>query len=274
LIKLKKQSNGKMKKRFLGITCALLIFSISFISWKAEITKKESKTPAKHAKFSSRDHFVQYLDDIYNTAQLSEAGLDLQVFQKAVTGFFNLKATNKVPQYSSILTIVDLSKSSCSKRMWVVDLINKELVLHTLVAHGSGSGDDVPSYFSNANDSHASSLGFYIADDVYNGKHGRSLRLNGMDAGYNDNARSRAIVIHAAPYVSQGSIDKLGRLGHSEGCPAVSPKIVSKVINTLKGKTVLFINGNDNTYSSKYLDESVAASYVYPGANTPLNASL
>jgi hypothetical protein len=269
-----------MKRRFLGITCALLILSISIISWKAE-TKKVRRSTAKSVKtvtkaVSPREFFTQYIDEIYNTAQLNEAGLDMEVFQKAVTGFFNLKAANKVPQYTSIITIVDFSKSSCTKRMWIVDLINKELVLHTLVAHGNGSGDDIPNYFSNSNDSHASSLGFYVADNVYNGKHGRSLKLDGMDAGFNDNARSRSIVIHAAPYVSQGAINQLGRLGRSEGCPAVSPKVAAKVINIMKGKTVLFINGNDSSYSSQYLNENIAANYVFPEGNSngALNASL
>lgn len=252
----------------------LLIFSISFTSWKAEYIKKTKKTVVKSVKFSSKELFSQYLNEIYSTAQLHNAGLDLIVFQKAVTGYFNLKASNKIPQYSSIITIVDLGKSSCTKRMWIIDLINKELVMNTLVAHGNGSGDDVPGYFSNTNDSHASSLGFYITDGVYNGKHGRSLKLDGIDAGFNDNARARSIVIHAAKYVSQGTINQLGRLGRSEGCPAVSPKVADKVINTIKGKTVLFINGNDQTYTSQFLNEDVAASYVYPDGSTALNASL
>jgi hypothetical protein len=265
-----------MKRCYWGITCVLLIFSVSIISWKAEATKKSEKAAAevaKSAKITSKDLFSQYLEDIYNNAQLGDAGLDIAVFQKAVTGFYNLKAANKVPQYSSVITIVDLAKSSCTKRMWIVDLINKELVLNTWVAHGNSSGDDVANHFSNSNESHASSLGFYIADNVYNGKHGRSLHLDGMDAGFNDNARSRSIVVHAAPYVSQGAINHLGRLGRSEGCPAVSPKVIGKVISTIKGKTVLFINGNDNNYMSKYLDEDIAAHYVYPAGNE-MNASL
>ena len=265
-----------MNRRFLGTTCVLFILSIFIISWKAEVTKKEKKAAAKTtatAKLSSRDRFSQYLDEIYNTAQLNEAGLDMAVFQKAITGYFNLKAANRVSQYSSIVTIVDLAKSSCTKRMWIIDLINKELVLHTWAAHGNGSGDDVPHYFSNANDSHASSIGFYVTDGIYSGKHGRSLRLDGMDAGFNDNAKARSIVIHAAPYVSQGAIDHLGRLGRSEGCPAVSPKVATKVINIMKGGSVLFINGEDNSYSSRYLDTDIAANYVYPGGAV-LNASL
>lgn len=255
-----------MKRHFWGILCAL-IFAIAIvsISWKPDTKEKSKKATTKTAKaFSAKEHFAQYIEDIYNTAQLNETGLDLAVFQKAATGYFNLKAANKVPQYSSIITIVDLAKSSCTKRMWIVDLINKDLVLNTWVAHGNGSGGDVPEYFSNANDSHASSLGFYITEGIYNGKHGRSLKLNGMDAGFNDNARARSIVVHAAPYVSQSSINQLGRLGRSEGCPAVSPKIAKKVINTIKGGSVLFINGNDRSYSSKYLDAEAATNYVYP----------
>ena len=265
-----------MKRRFWGGMCVLFIISmaIASISWKAETKKRSKKITAKSAKyFSPKEYFSQYIAEIYNTAQLNEAGLDMAVFQKAVTGYFDLKATNKVPQYSSIITIVDLAKSSCTRRMWIIDVINKELILNTWAAHGSGSGDDVPHYFSNSNDSHASSVGFYVTDGVYNGKHGRSLRLDGMDAGFNDNARSRSIVIHAAPYVSQSSIDKLGRLGRSEGCPAVSPKVAAKVINILKSKSVLFINGDDSSYTSKYLDADMATNYVYPG-NAMLHASL
>jgi hypothetical protein len=258
-----------MKRRSWGISCVVLIFTIAIItiSWKSDIRKKTKNAAVKTVRpLSAREHFVQYLEEIYNTAQLNETGLDLAVFQKAVTGYFNLKASNKVPQYSSVITIVDLAKSSSTKRMWIVDVINKELILNTWVAHGNGSGDDLAQYFSNENDSHASSLGFYITEGVYNGKHGRSLRLNGVDPGFNDNARSRSIVVHAAPYVSQGAINQLGRLGRSEGCPAVSPKVATKVINTIKGGSVLFINGNDRSYSSRYLDTDVATNYVYPGS--------
>ena len=265
-----------MKKRFLWVTCILLICSITITSWKAEDIKKHNTAhSAKKKNSTAKELFAQYIDEIYATAQLHEAGLDYTVFQKAVTGYFNLKAANQVPQTSSVITIVDLAKSSTHKRMWIVDLIDKELLMHTLVAHGNGSGGDVAEYFSNETNSHASSLGFYITDGVYHGKHGKSLKLNGVDAGFNDNALSRGIVMHGARYVSENAIDSKGRLGRSEGCPAVSPKVINKVIETIKGKTVLFINGNDYTYSSKYLDEEAAAKYVYPdNSSTNVNASL
>src|SRR5579863_369216 len=233
-----------MKKSFLWVTCILLTFSVTIISWKAENIKKlHHRNTVKTVKTSTKELFTQYLDDIYNTAQLHAAGLDFEVFEKAATGYFNLKSQNEVSQTSSVITIVDLSKSSATKRMWIVDLIDKNLLINTWVAHGNGSGDDIPQYFSNQTDSHASSLGFYITDGIYHGKHGRSLKLNGLDQGFNDNARARGIVVHGAKYVSEGTINALGRLGRSEGCPAVSSKVINKVIATIKDRSVLFING-------------------------------
>src|ERR1700759_3216877 len=99
--------------------------------------------------------------------------------------------------------------------MWIVDLVAKHLLLNTWVAHGQGSGDDVANSFSNINDSHQSSLGFYLTDDVYMGKHGRSLHLDGLDEGFNDDARAREIVVHGAPYVSERTINEKGKIGRS-----------------------------------------------------------
>ncbi|MEO6851197.1 MAG: murein L,D-transpeptidase catalytic domain family protein [Mucilaginibacter sp.] len=254
-----------MRKRFWWVTFALLAFSITVIGWKADDRLVIPRNiPAKTAGASAKMFFSSYIEKIYHTAQLNDAGLEFPVFQKAVTGYFNLKASAKVSQYSSVITVIDLAKSSCTKRMWIIDMVNKNLILNTWVAHGNGSGDIIPDHFSNENYSHASSLGFYVTDNVYNGKHGRSLRLDGLDSGFNDNAFIRGIVIHAAPYVSSYVINLKGRIGRSEGCPAISPKVARKVINTIKGKTVIFISGNDDSYSSKYLDERIAANYVYP----------
>jgi hypothetical protein len=98
------------------------------------------------------------------------------------------------------------------------------------VAHGQRSGADKAVKFSNTNNSFQSSIGFYITGETYNGQHGRSLRLDGVDDGFNDNARKRAIVVHGADYVSQGTINALGRLGRSQGCPAVAPELANKAI--------------------------------------------
>jgi hypothetical protein len=209
--------------------------------------------------------FDAYLDDIYRSTGLETSGLDVSVFKKAVTGYFNLKGSNKIPAGSSIIAIADLSQSSCTKRFWLIDLQKRKLLLNTWVAHGQNSGDDIPDYFSNDMSSYASSLGFYVTDNIYMGKHGRSLKLNGMDEGFNDNAIQRDIVLHAAAYVGEGAIKALGRLGRSQGCPAVPLKEAGRIIELLKGKNVLFINGNDSSYSSDYLNTATAAQVVFHG---------
>ncbi|MFD0793129.1 murein L,D-transpeptidase catalytic domain family protein [Mucilaginibacter litoreus] len=244
----------------------LMLFCVIIISWKPANTVKTNiyKTTAKavlpHSS-GTKEAFAQYIANIYNTANLEQSGLDLSVFQKAVTGYLNLKLNNRLLS-SNYITVVDFTKSSRTKRMWVIDVLNKALVLNTWVAHGQGSGGDMADKFSNNNESHQSSLGFYLTDDVYFGKHGRSLRLNGLDAGVNSAARARGIVIHAADYVCQNTINQLGRLGRSFGCPAVTPELSDKIINTIKGGSVLFINGNDNKYSSKLLDESAPGNFI------------
>ncbi len=260
-----------MKKSFGWLICFLLILAVSAISWKrAEITKHNDFKK----NFSARELLEKYISNIYESAHLQESGLDLDVFKKAVTGFMDLKVSNKLPQTCSVLTVVDLTKSSHEKRMWIIDVINKELLFNTWVAHGQGSGDDMATRFSDKIDSHQSSLGFYVTDDVYYGKNGRSLRLDGMDAGFNTNARERAIIVHGADYVGEGTIAQLGRLGRSYGCPAVPTQVADKVINTIKDKTVLFINGNSSHYNSKFLNEEQAASYVFPDSNSGFIANL
>ncbi|MDF2434067.1 MAG: hypothetical protein JWP44_3698 [Mucilaginibacter sp.] len=248
-----------MRKHFAGLLCILLILSLTIISWKP-VSTKSNENIAK--SFTAKELLEKYIGNVYESAHLQESGMDADVFKKGLTGFLNLKIADKLLQNTAILTIVDFNKSSREKRMWIIDVLNKELILNTWVAHGQGSGDDIATSFSDKMDTHQSSLGFYLTDDVYIGKHGRSLRLDGLDAGFNTNARARDIVVHAADYVSKNTIDQLGRLGRSFGCPAVSPEVADEVINTIKGKTVLFINGNADNYSSRYLDEETAANFL------------
>jgi hypothetical protein len=261
-----------MKKHFAGFFCILLLLSLTIISWKPASAIKSNPYIGK--PIAARAFFEKYIDNIYESAQLQESGLSFVLFKRALTGFLNLKASEKLPQKSSILTVIDYAKSSCEKRMWIIDVINKELILKTWVAHGKGSGKDMAKRFSDKNDSFASSLGFYLTDDVYYGDNGRSLRLDGLDAGFNTNARKRAIVIHPAAYVCQAIIEQQGRLGLSLGCPAVSPEVADQVIDAIKDKTVLFVNGNSRRYSSIYLNEETAANYIAADANAGDTASL
>ncbi|MFD0941806.1 murein L,D-transpeptidase catalytic domain family protein [Pedobacter boryungensis] len=244
---------------FLSIAICLTI-----TGWKA-VKKKEPVIKSKVVKSKTitglDSTYVKHVNGLYNAIHLKEAGLSFPIFEKALTGFYNLKKSGQLSD-KSILTIADFDQSSVSKRLYIIDLDKKEILLNTWVAHGQRSGDNEATHFSNTKDSFSSSLGFYVTGEVYRGIHGRSLKLDGMDQGFNDHARSRSIVVHGAAYVSEGTINALGRLGRSQGCPAVAPEVADEVINTIGDKTVLFINKSIPTYSSKYLDETLAANFA------------
>jgi hypothetical protein len=244
-----------------GIFTLIILFTFLSISWKTDrtdynLTSDSTSNSIDTAKITAKVSFDNYLNDTYTAAKLSESNLSLAVFTKALTGFLNLKNKHSLNQHKEILTVVDFTKPSTAKRMWIIDLKNNELLLNTYVAHGQGSGADLANVFSNKEESHQSSLGFYVTNETYIGKHGLSLKLDGQDKGSNDLARERAIVVHGASYVSESFINETGRLGRSFGCPAVSEQLNSKIIAMIKDKTCFFINGNSNTYQSSLLDNS------------------
>jgi hypothetical protein len=189
--------------------------------------------------------------DNYYTSFYKALGSDTpkpeyEVFSKALTGFFNLKAGNRIK--NNLLTIIDFSISSNMERMWIVDMNKLKVVHHSLVAHGRKSGDEFPRYFSNKPSSYQSSLGFYLTDEIYYGAHGMSLLLDGVEANVNDKARERAIVIHGADYVSKKFISSYGRLGRSLGCPSIPMENHEEVISSLSGRSCIYIYYPDEKY--------------------------
>ena len=160
------------------------------------------------------------------------------------------------------LTVIDYSKPSTEKRLWVFDLQAHELLYEELVAHGQGSGDNVATVFSNEPDTHASSLGLFLTEDTYVGKNGYSLRLKGLDEGFNHRAGERAIVMHGAPYVSDEFVKKNGRLGRSWGCPALREGVAREVIDRVRGNGIVFSYYPNQGWldSSRYLGDCAAAS--------------
>lgn len=153
------------------------------------------------------------------------------------------------------LTVIDYSRPSSQERLWVFDLTTRELIYEELVAHGQGTGANLATKFSNDNESHQTSLGLFVTDTTYVGKNGYSLRLDGLDKGYNDRARERAIVMHGAPYVSKAFVKANGRLGRSWGCPAVSDAVARALIDRVKGGGLVFAYYPDAEWlkTSKYL---------------------
>jgi hypothetical protein len=143
------------------------------------------------------------------------------------------------------LTVIDYSRPSTEKRMWVYDLRSHALLFDELVSHGRGSGKTNATSFSNDSSSNMSSLGLFRTGEAYIGHNGYSLRLDGLDPGVNDNARARAIVVHGAPYVNAAIAKANGYLGRSLGCPAVRPEIAHALIDTIKNGSLIFAYGTD-----------------------------
>ncbi|WP_207535014.1 murein L,D-transpeptidase catalytic domain family protein [Desertivirga arenae] len=275
-----------MRKRiFRGASLALLALSLPAIGWslndptdvKAAIAKDTAviESPvAPTETISAATLFNKHISEIYDAAQLDDSGLDFDVFKKAVTGYYNFKNSNLVSTSKEVISIVDFTRASTKKRLWIIDLGSRKVLFNTLVAHGQGSGDNFATSFSNLTNSHQSSLGFYITSNTYFGKHGLSLKLNGMDNGYNTNALNRAVVVHGAEYVSQSFINQHGRLGRSHGCPAVPVELTPSIIEAIKGGTTLFINGpSSKAYASTFLDEGLAVN-TFNKNKTQLNAVL
>lgn len=203
----------------------------------------------EHLSGSSGNEAIEsYCTTFYNMLRSEVSKPDYEVFKKAVTGFFNLKAGNKIEK--NILTVIDFSISSNFDRMWIIDMNKMEVVHISLVAHGRNSGEEFAGSFSNSPSSFQSSLGFYLTGETYSGKHGLSLCLDGVEIGINDKARERAIVMHGADYVSRDFIRKYGRLGRSYGCPSIPMEDHEKIINMLSGGSCLYIHYPDDKYQS------------------------
>lgn len=193
-----------------------------------------------------------YKADLWNTSSLGT--IDANVFDLAL-GAANCAVRSGKVTNPSTLTVIDYSKPSTAKRLWVFDLHSHELVYEELVAHGQGSGGNVPTVFSNEPETHRTSLGLFVTEDTYVGKNGYSLRLEGLDRGFNDRARERAIVMHGAPYVSEQFAQAQGRLGRSWGCPALREGVAQEVIDRVKGGGLVFAYYPDQEWlhGSQYL---------------------
>lgn len=188
---------------------------------------------------------------IYDVMDLENEDLSLKAFEYAWLGYHNLLKQGKLRK-TDLLTICDFSQSSSKERMYVIDVRNKKILYKTFVAHGINSGEEYANSFSNQEESCKSSLGFYITRKTYTGVNGLSLRIEGLDRGFNDNAYKRSIVIHGAPYVSLRILHKYGVMGTTFGCPAIPSEVSDEIIPLVKNGSCFFIYYP----SKKYLSQS------------------
>lgn len=167
-------------------------------------------------------------------------GADPRVIELAVKARECAMSTGEATGAGERLAVIDYSMPSSQKRLWVFDLRNPRLLYNEYVAHGQGSGDNFAHAFSNNDGSHQTSLGLFRTAEVYEGHNGYSLRMDGLDPGFNDNARARAIVMHGAAYVDPSLVPKMGRIGRSHGCPAVRAQMAHEIIDSLRGGQFVF----------------------------------
>jgi hypothetical protein len=246
MMKVKVKNNSSLG--FILVFICLIHLPIVFASPKA--AKANLFPPAKSKDAISVSGAMDdnaFLYNIYDSLQLDARGLSRKVFEYAVKGFNKIRAAGEI-ENDRILSIVDFSKPSSEKRLFIIDVKDYKLLFNTYVAHGMKSGKEFASAFSNAPSSNKSSLGFYKTADTYIGKNGYSLKLVGLEKGFNDNAYRRDIVIHAADYVNEAMIRAKGWIGRSWGCPAVPEFLSRPIIDKIKNGTCLFIFGTDKNY--------------------------
>lgn len=237
--------------KILSCTVVVLILSIVSILSLVPIPiptcqASESNIEGLSARFEGHVRFL------YGAIGLQNVGLDLTCFRYALIGYYNLKRHDAISK-RGIISIIDYRKSCNEKRFYVIDLINKKVLYHTLVAHGRHSGVIYARDFSNEPGSFKSCLGFFVTGDIYDGDHGYSLRLYGKEKGFNDKARARRIIVHGAYYVRRSFIEQNGRIGRSQGCPALPAGPHIDIIDTIVGGTCFF-----QFYDYKqYLEKSV-----------------
>lgn len=220
----------------------LILFLFISLSWSAShIEAKPNKTETISESYNT--YLDLKLKDIIN----------YHAFEQAYIGYKKINTKKK-----DILTIIDFSKPSTEERMYVIDMKNKALLHVTHVSHGKNSGGNYATSFSNVKGSNKSSLGFFLTENTYQGRNGYSLVLNGLEKGINDKAKERAIVIHGAAYSNPAFIASVGRLGRSQGCPALPQAINKEVINVIKDGSVLFIYANDKNYVN---ESNILSSY-------------
>lgn len=200
---------------------------------------------------------VRPSDSLVSSLRQQAPSLKSEVLRLALGGSM-CAAQEGLVKRQNLLTVIDYSMPSTEPRLFVFDLNAKRLLFRELVAHGRNSGGNLTNFFSNLQGSFATSIGLFVTADTYFGGNGYSLRLKGLDEGFNDSAWSRAIVMHGAPYVNNATAKALGRLGRSLGCPAVRPQIAKQLIDTVKGGSPIFAYYPDSKWMrlSKWLNRN------------------
>ena len=225
--------------RKLPILLTILFFIFPVYAWNTY-----TSTANYFSYNSNNNSFSSFSLELYH--KINDANLNFDAFKYGLKGYLKLQNENSLNN-SNFLTIIDMSVSANTERLFIINMETQQLEHKSLVAHGRNSGLEYASRFSNKMSSHQTSLGFYKTAETYIGKHGFSLRLDGLEFS-NNQARKRAIVIHEADYASSDFIKKNGRLGRSYGCPSIPKKDYNSIIDKIKKGSCLFIYYPETSY--------------------------
>ena len=225
--------------KLLKYVFSLIIYFIFSLSLFAEINFSNDFKLSIKKKFSDMDIKLMYTELCLNDK------VSFSCFNNAMHGLEKIEDLEIFDNSNNnLLVMVDYTKPSTEERLFIIDLRKKQLLISSLVAHGRGTGDLYATNFSNKNNSYSTSSGFYLTGNIYNGKHGESLELYGLEKGKNDNAKKRTIVMHSAYYANKAFAEKYGRLGRSKGCLVLPTDLNAKIINLISGGVVLYVHTN------------------------------
>ena len=218
---------------------SLIIYFIFSLSLFAEINFSNDFKLSIKKNFSDMDIKLMYTELCLNDK------VSFSCFNNAMHGLEKIEDLEIFDNSNNnLLVMVDYTKPSTEERLFIIDLRKKQLLISSLVTHGRGTGDLYATKFSNKNNSYSTSSGFYLTGNIYNGKHGESLELYGLEKGKNDNAKKRTIVMHSAYYANKAFAEKYGRLGRSKGCLVLPTDLNAKIINLISGGVVLYVHTN------------------------------
>lgn len=193
--------------------------------------------PDTRAQIAPRNDFAALYEELGLSGEV-----DFKCFERACAGYY------RIEHRKDLMTLIDFSKPSTAKRLYIIDMARHRVLLSSHVAHGQGSGGNYATSFGNENGSHKSSLGFFLTGETYVGRNGYSMRLHGLEQGINDKAFERAVVVHGAAYADPSRCAGMGRLGRSFGCPALPQSVSKEAIDMMKDGAVLFIYAPDRQY--------------------------
>ena len=241
------QRNHLFTTLFMSIAIALVSFS--FNNPSAKKAAAASVASIADSVVAPATETASLSAVLYNSLNLDSLNLSQEALDYAIKGYQKLTQSGAVNN-NRYLTVIDFSQSGRQKRFYLIDMQDQKLVMNTFVSHGKNTGLDVAKDFSNTINSEKSSLGFYVTDATYTGKHGLSLRLKGQEEGFNSNAMSRGIVVHGAAYVNAGRVNS-AFMGRSQGCPALPEAEYATAINYIKDGSVLFIYHPNQQYAQQ-----------------------